>query len=106
MIQVKQALNGLMQDGLIASWARHTEGCRYRWSDYVVRGSGVCVENETLGTKSFLYFRCSSKEITHLLVESLRKNGGNPVVCVNGGPDKNAHIEMQVSKFKGYNWWM
>lgn len=105
VITVKQALNALCVDGYAKCWRRHTERCRYRWSDYSLDSPTVSVENETLATRTFLYFRCNSERLIGPIVECLIAAGGQPTVCLNGGPNQNAHIEMQVSRFKGYRWW-
>jgi hypothetical protein len=105
MITAKNALEALCRAGLATSWTRKTEGRgNYRYSDYTVKSDTFSLSNETYGPRSFIYFRCKSPEIAHLIIKILRENGGNPGTSWNGGPEQG-HIEMQVSRFKGYHWW-
>ena len=105
MITVKNTLEALCRAGLATSWKRKTEGSgMYRYSDYTVKSDAFDLSDETYGARSFLYFRCRSPELARLIIKVLRENGGKPETSWNGGLEQG-HIEMQVSRFKGYHWW-
>ena len=113
LVRVRNLLDRLCRDGYARSW-RRTSYCGGwlgpRWSDYTVDSQSFKITNETLGARSYLYFHCHDKQTIENLMEIIRdvatgRPHSEPVVSCNGGPEKNAHIEMQVSNFKGLNWW-
>lgn len=114
MVRVRVLLERLCRDGYAKNWRRTTYCGGWlgpRWADYTVDSKSFRLSNETLGARSYLYFYCYNSETIQPLMEILRDVAkgcpySEPVVCCNGGPEKNAHIEMRVSNFKGLNWWL
>jgi hypothetical protein len=113
LIRVREILDSFCNEGFARSWRRTRwwAELRYHWAEYKVDSDLFDMANENLSSRSYLYFHCPSPESIKLVMEKLceltkDKPKSQPRVCLNGGPNKNAHIEMQVSNFKGLNWWL